>query len=176
MTTIKLELLASKTQTTKLNGVINSAKNQRDKIQELITSGMAQVDQHGQLTYLSTLVLKTQAVRSINTKAMREYILAHVANITWSKSAKTGDYQFSKVADKSKKITVTTPTCTWFEYNKPESTPTTTTSKFDVNKRVASFTTSLTKAIDTKTVTQGNTQAVKDLLTALKAYEQATKA
>lgn len=106
-------MLDNKAFNNKLNGVITSAKSQRDSIQVLIESGLDEYDSCGNAGQLSRLLAKCIGVRSLPSVKIKDYIQAQ-ANLKYSKN-KDGDYVFSK-ASKKEKITVTRIDENWYEW------------------------------------------------------------
>ena len=99
----------------KLKGVITSAKNQRDNIQELIVAGIDQYAESGRTTYLSDLLAQTVAVKSLPTVTIKDFIKEHT-DLKYAKN-KSGEHQFiraNKDADKQADI----PTINWYDWKK----------------------------------------------------------
>jgi hypothetical protein len=101
----------------KLNGVLVSAKNIAANIQLLVLFAIEQAGTHGNLTELTSLLVKTKGCRSINSKQLEKFVFAHIDNIEW-KSTKNKKNETVKtlVQSKGKKIKVTEPTVSWVDY------------------------------------------------------------
>lgn len=101
----------------KLNGVITSAKNQRQSVQALIESGLEQYRDFGNAGQLSLLMDKCVGVKSMPTVTIKNYIKAQ-ANVKYSKNV-DGNYVFSK-ASKEEEVSVTLLSDSWYEWKDGE--------------------------------------------------------
>lgn len=95
-----------------LNGIIKSAKTQRDNVQAIIVFGLNHYKDHGDASYLSQVLSAAIGVKSLPTVTLKEYIKAH-ANLLWKKG-KDGKFQFKKDGTDVK---VTMPTVSWYEWD-----------------------------------------------------------
>ena len=111
-----MKLLDSKTFNRKLSGGVRSAKSQRDNIQALILSGLAQYKEHGNAGQLSSLLAAYVGVKSVPTVTIKDYIKEH-ANVKYAKN-KDGDHVFSKDGGKGVERVVTEPLETWYDWKK----------------------------------------------------------
>lgn len=141
-------MLDKKEFSSKLAGVIKSQKNMRENVQELLDSGFEQVVHHGNTIYLSTLLRQCIGVRSMPTKALKEYIQAHVSNCAWRKD-KDGNMVFMK-AVKNKPMEVTVPDVKWYDHASAHKAQ----AKADVDAvaRAKALLTVLSKSIEAGTV------------------------
>ena len=92
-------ITSSKGFNTKLAGVIRSASNLAANVQVLADYTITQASQ-GNLTEMAALILKTKAVKSINSTTLEKYLFASVLNVGWSKNIKTGEKTIRKIKDK----------------------------------------------------------------------------
>lgn len=99
----------------KLNGVITSALNQRDNIQLLIVAGIEQYAESGRTTYLSDMLSRTVAVKSLPTVTIKDFIKEHT-DLKYSKN-KAGEHQFLR-ADKNADKLAVTPSEAWYDWKK----------------------------------------------------------
>lgn len=99
----------------KLKGVITSAKNQRDNIQELIVAGIEQYEDSGRTTFLSDLLAQTVAVKSLPTVTIKDFIKEHT-DLAYRKN-KAGEYMFVR-ADKEAEKVVKLVEVKWYDWKK----------------------------------------------------------
>lgn len=99
----------------KLKGVITSAKNQRDNIQELIVAGIEQYEDSGRTTFLSDLLSQTVAVKSLPTVTIKDFIKEHT-DLAYRKN-KAGEYMFVR-ADKEAEKVVKLVEVKWYDWKK----------------------------------------------------------
>ena len=99
----------------KLQGVITSAKNQRDNIQQLIVAGIEQYAESGRTTYLSDLLGQTVAVKSLPTVTIKDFIKEHT-DLKYTKN-RAGEYQFIR-ANKDNDKLAAIPTINWYDWKK----------------------------------------------------------
>lgn len=101
--------------TRKLQGVIKSAKTQRDNVQELIVAGLVHYSENkGNTAYLTQLARACIGVRSLPTQTITDYIKAH-ANVGWGKLS-DGKSGFRKVGEKGCSAEITLPEVTWYDW------------------------------------------------------------
>ena len=133
----------------KLRNFISSTSTQRDNLQALIVSGLSQVEaEQGNTVQLGTLLNACVGVKSLPTKAIKDYIKAHVTNRKWSKN-KDGNLVFSK-EKKGVDCVVTAPTGAW--YNNVSAKKAQATPDYDAVARAKALLTNLSKAIKDGTV------------------------
>ena len=108
-------MLTNKQFKSKLSGVIKSASNMRDNIQELIVSGITQYDVDGDTYQLSLMLEQTVAVKSLPTVTIKDFIKEHT-DLKYSKN-KAGEYQFVR-ADKSAVKVANIPDINWYDWKK----------------------------------------------------------
>lgn len=114
-----MKLLQAKQFSSKLAGVIRSAKTQRDAIQALIESGLAQYCLEGSdgkpcgnTGQLTQVIQACVGVKSLPTNTIKNYIKEH-ANVMFTKNKK-GEYVFKKLG---KEVQVTEPKETWYNWS-----------------------------------------------------------
>lgn len=95
----------------KLSGVIRSAKNMRESIQELIVSGLVHYENHNDSGRLTAIVTACKGVKSLPTATIADYIKAH-ANLGWGK-LKDGKPGFRTIG---KGAEVKMPEVTWYDW------------------------------------------------------------
>ena len=122
----------------KLNGVVRTMQNLRSNVQVLVEFATVQVAEHGNLSPLTELLLKTKAVRTIRTATLEAYIMAHVKNIKWSKG-KNGK-TLSKI--KGAELEVLPLKGAWFEHDEDGIA----VKELDVQARIKSLLTAIAKA------------------------------
>lgn len=98
---------------TKLGSVCKRAKNLRSDVQQLVVFAVAQVEEHGNLTPLSHLLLQTKPLRTIRTSTLEAYIMHHVSNIHWTGKGK--DKTLAKI--KGQTIAVSELEGNWYEFD-----------------------------------------------------------
>ena len=102
---------------TQVNGLIRSAKTQRDKVQRLIDEGLNHYKENGDTFYLSYLLNAAVGVKSLPTQTIKEYIKESAnQQLSWTK-AKDGNMVFKKVK-KGEEPTVNMPAEPWYEWKK----------------------------------------------------------
>ena len=129
---------------TNLKAFIAGGVTLRTQAQALISFGFTQYKDHGDTGKLSRVINACNAIKTIPSKAVKEYIQDH-ANIKLVKHAKTGQYVFRKVV-KGEAPQVKEITMTWYEWksNKAnEAKP-----DFDLTSQLKSLVTRLTSAED----------------------------
>lgn len=160
-------MLANKEFNTTLKGVITSAKNQRDKIQALIVSGLEEYQEHGNTGQLSRLIQAVVGVRSLPTNTLRDFIKAH-ANVMFTK-AKDGSYVFKKMTGE-KEVAVTIPDVTWYNWKgNPNKNP---NLDFDVAKALSQMVKRVAKAMDEGKVKEGQEEEASLVLSDLSKLEK----
>lgn len=155
-----MTVLTNKEFTAKLSGVIKSAKTQRDNIQVLIESGLAQANEHGQLTQLSVLLNSTIGVRSLNTKAIKEYVQAH-AEVVWVKSKDKKSMQFKKVKGSELVGAVEEITVPWYEHEAAAKNQ--AKADMDVMAQAKVFLTRLSKAVEAGSIKEGQEEKAQEI-------------
>lgn len=98
-----------------LTRLVNSTTTQRDKLQALIIFGMNHCESTGDAGYLTKVMQAIIPVKAFRTQTAKEYIKAHVSNLTWTK-LKDGNYGFAKLK-KGTDCVVTMPDKPWYEFD-----------------------------------------------------------
>ena len=117
---IVLNVFNQKAFSSKLNGVVTSAKNIKSKIQELLIDALEnQAKETGNLGALTDLLLKTKAVKSINSKQLEKVVFHYAAGIEWNtKKNKKGEKVTSLRIKKGQTLDITIPTVNWADFEK----------------------------------------------------------
>ena len=136
-----MSILNNKQFSTKLNGVIRSAKSQRDTIQQLIISGLEQYKDHRNTGQLTRLIQATYEVKSLPTRVIKEFVKAH-ANVQFTQN-KEKEFVFKAL---SKETEVTIPEVTWYNWEGNENAN--VKPDMDVIAQAKSFYTRITKALN----------------------------
>ena len=131
-------IMTQKQFTNALNGVIRSATNQRDKIQNLVMDGLSHYANSGDATRLSALIHRIRGVKSLNTSALKQYIECH-ANLTFT-TMKDGTYGFRKSG--KGEASVTEPVESWYVFHNQTTQP----QSLDFDKSVTSLVKKVQKA------------------------------
>ncbi|MCW8982484.1 MAG: hypothetical protein OQK13_00405 [Gammaproteobacteria bacterium] len=95
----------------KLSGLIKSAKTQRENLQELISFGLAHYAEHHDPVYLTKVANAAIGVRSLPTRTITDYIKHH-ANVGWT-TLKDGKKGFKRIG---KETQVEMPNVTWYDW------------------------------------------------------------
>ncbi|AGK87015.1 hypothetical protein RIO-1_1 [Pseudoalteromonas phage RIO-1] len=81
---------------TKLAAFRRSGLSQRDNLQELVQMAMTHAQENqDEFTQLSQVMATTVEIKSFRTATLKDYIKAHVSNVTYTKN-KAGDFMFKK--------------------------------------------------------------------------------
>ena len=143
-----------------LNGVIRSATNQRDKIQNLAIDALRHYASSGDATRLSTLIHRIRGVKSLNTSALKQYIESH-ANLTFT-TMKDGTYGFRKSG--KGEASVTEPVESWYVFRNQTTQP----QSLDFDKSVTSLVKKIQKARENEQeITVSDRKNVKNMLAEL---------
>jgi len=157
--------LSNKQFNSKLNGVLRSASTQRDNIQELIISGLAQYEQHGNTGQLTLIIQGCVNVKSLPTTVIKEYIKAH-ANVAFQQN-KNKDFVFKKIGTE---VEVQIPQTTWYDWaGNKEARP-----QPDMNLivRAKTFAKQLESALSNHKVKDVSEDEAQELLSSFKAFLQ----
>jgi len=99
----------------KLNNFITNATSQREELQELIHMALDHLAEKNDPVYLTMLLTRSVAVKSLPTVTIKDYIKAN-APVKYTKN-KAGDFVF--IQDKTSKSSLTVrPTETWYDWKK----------------------------------------------------------
>jgi len=153
--------MESKAFNQKLSGLVRSARNQRENVQELIEAGLNQYQEHGNTVYLTKLLNECIGVKSLPTNSIKEYVKAH-ANVKWVKG-KDG-MVFKKDGND---VHVTMPTDKWWEHKSAQHNA---KPDMDVVQRVKSLKSQLDKAVKEGNIKEGQEEQAKELLNSLAKF------
>lgn len=98
-----------------ISNLVRSATSQRDKLQALIVFGLQHCETTGDFGYLTKVMQAIIPVKAFRTQTAKDYIKAHVTNLTWTK-LKDGNYGFAKFK-KGVECLVTMPSAPWYEFD-----------------------------------------------------------
>lgn len=100
-----------------LNALVRSSTAQRDKLQALIVFGLQHVSEHDDASKLTQVMNAIIPVNAFRTATAKDYIKAHVTNLTWTK-LKDGNHGFAKFK-KGVACEVTMPSASnpWYEHD-----------------------------------------------------------
>lgn len=100
---------------TKLNSFITNATSQREELQELIHLALDHLKEKDDTGYLTMLLNRSVAVKSLPTVTIKDYIKAN-APVKYTKD-KAGNHVFSQ-DKKSESVLTVRPTETWYDWKK----------------------------------------------------------
>ncbi len=100
---------------TKLNSFITNATSQREELQELIHMALDHLKEKDDTGYLTMLLNRSVAVKSLPTVTIKDYIKAN-APVKYAKD-KAGNHVFSQ-DKKSEAVLTVRPTETWYDWKK----------------------------------------------------------
>lgn len=146
-----------------LSAFITSQKTQRDKLQVLLIAGLEQVETSGNTVYLSKALNACVGVRSLPTKAIKQYIQAHVSNCSWKKNS-AGDMVFKKAIAKTP-MEVTQPSQAWYEHESAAKAQ--ASEDVDVIKAAELLLKRISKALEEQHVKAGQEGKARELLSGL---------
>ena len=108
----------------KLSGVLLSAKNMSANIQLLVTYAISKVKDDGNLSDVSTLLLKTKNCKAINSRQLEKFVLGHISNIEWNtKKSKKGEKVTQLRQVKGETLEVFQALVNWDEFEVKASEP-----------------------------------------------------
>lgn len=157
--------ITTKNFNTKLSAVITSTKKMRENVQSLIGFGLEQYRDHGNASYLSSILNKCIGVKALPTVTLKDYIRDH-ANVNWT-TLKDKTKGFKK---NGKDVEVTMPTVVWYEWEGGKHNDVKT--DLDVMARIKSLHTQLSKALagnEGKKIKEGQEDKAVELERALSA-------
>lgn len=100
-----------------LKTLVSNGTSGRDRLQALIVYGLKHVAEHDDASKLTEVMNAIIPVKVYRTQTAKDYIKAHVTNLTWTK-LKDGKYGFAKFKKGVPcEVTIPSESNPWYEFN-----------------------------------------------------------
>ena len=133
-----------------IGGLRSAMKTIREKVQAGLLFGFTHYADHGDTKYLTDMVNLANELKTVNARKLQRYVEAHT-NLVWTQTKLDNDTVVEQFKKSKKKVDAgiaafTTPTMSWFEFEKHDSVPV----AFDPDKVVDSAIAQIRKKIADK--------------------------